>query len=184
VGEALRAVLGQRQRVDAGDLGDDRVFDVVLFDQLAGVGAGRDTHPVVVAQDRRPGGERAGELAVDVDDRDAGLHGPGGDLGQLGAVGRQDDDGVDFLVDERLDLADLQVGVVRAFGHPEFDVFELFGLGDGRVVDRGQPAVVGLGSGEADDDLLARLVVATGGGFGVAAVVTAALFLWFVAGAA
>ena len=104
------------QRVDAGDLGDDRVLDALVLDHLAGVGAGRDAHAVVVAEDRGPRGERGGELAVDVDDRDAGLHRLGGDVGQRGAVGRQQHDRVDLVVDEGLDLADLLVGVVGALG--------------------------------------------------------------------
>ena len=98
VGEAARAVLRQRQRVDAGDLGDDGVG--VVAELLADVGAGADAHAVVVAEDGDACGEGARELAVDVDDRDAGLHRLDRDLGQRGAVGRQQHDGVDAVVDE------------------------------------------------------------------------------------
>ena len=122
VGEALRAVLRERQRVDAGDLRDDGVG--VVAELLADVGAGADAHAVVVAEDRGACGERARELAVDVDDRDAGLHRLDRDLGQCGAVGGQQHDRVDAVVDEGLDLADLRVRVVGALGDVELDVVE------------------------------------------------------------
>ena len=157
--EALRAVLGQGQRVDAGDLGDDGVLDALVLDHLAGVGAGRDAHAVVVAEDRGPSGERGGELTVDVDHRDAGLHRLGGDVGQRRAVGRQQHDRVDLVVDEGLDLADLLVGVVGALGGLELHVGVLLGLRDRRAVDGREPAVVGGRTGEPDHDLLARVVV-------------------------
>ena len=127
VGEALRAVLRQRQRVDAGDLGDDGVG--VVAELLADVGAGADAHAVVVAEDRGACGERAGELAVDVDDRDAGLHRLDRGLGQRGAVGRQQHDRVDALVDEGLDGGDLRDRVVRALGDLQLDIIEAVGRG-------------------------------------------------------
>ena len=51
-----------------------RPASVLSLELLADVRAGRDAHAVVVAEDGGAGGERAVELAVDVDDRDAGLH--------------------------------------------------------------------------------------------------------------
>ena len=167
VGEALAAVLGQGQGVDAGDLGDDRVGELLVGDELAGVGARADAHAVVVAEDRRARGERRRELAVDVDDDDAGVHGLGGDLGEGGAVGREQDDRVDLVVDEGLDLRDLQARVVRALGGLELDVRELLGLGLGGAVDGGEPAVVGGRAGEADGDLVAGLVVVAAGALAV-----------------
>ena len=130
VGEARRAVLRERQRVDAGDLGDDRVG--VVAELLADVRAGADAHAVVVAEHGGAGGERAGELAVDVDDRDAGLHRLDRDLGQRGAVARQQHDRVDAVVDEGLDRGDLRVDVVRALGELQLDVGEALGRGDAR----------------------------------------------------
>ena len=56
VGEAARAVLRERQRVDAGDLGDDGVG--VVAELLADVGAGADAHAVVVTEDGGARGER------------------------------------------------------------------------------------------------------------------------------
>ena len=168
VGEAARAVLRERQRVDAGDLGDDGVG--VVAELLADVGAGADAHAVVVTEDGGARGEGARELAVDVDDRDAGLHRLDRDLGERGAVGRQQHDGVDAVVDEGLDLADLQVGVVRALRDDQLDVRVLRRLGDGRRVDRAEPAVVGGGAREADGDGVAGLVVVrVVGGAGVTA---------------
>ena len=124
----------------------------------ADVGAGRDAHAVVVAEDGDAGGVRVLELAVDVDDRDAGLHRLDGDRGQRGTVEGQQHDRVDTVVDEGLDLADLQVDVVGAFGDLQVDVRVLVGeVAD--VGDRGHPAVVGGGGGEADGDGVALLVV-------------------------
>src|SRR3954465_6225441 len=45
-GDAVAGVRGQRQRVDAGDRGDDRVG--LVAQPGTDVGAGRDTHAVVV----------------------------------------------------------------------------------------------------------------------------------------
>src|SRR6478735_5205359 len=118
----------QRQRVDAGDLRDDGVRDLVARLDRAGVRAGRDTHAVVVAEDRGARGERARELAVDVDDRDARSHRLRRDGGERGAVGRQQHDRVDLVVDEGLDLADLQVRVVRSLSRTELDVAVLLRL--------------------------------------------------------
>ncbi len=158
------------QRVDAGDLRDDGVVaETLVLDHLAGVGAGRDAHAVVVAEDRRTRGERRGELTVDVDHGDAGLHRLGRDVGERGAVGRQQHDRVDLVVDEGLDLADLEVGVVGALGRLELDVGVLLGLVDRGAVDGREPAVVGGRPGEADDDLLAGVVVVRHGPGGVAA---------------
>ena len=90
-------------------------------------GTGGDAHAVVVTEDGDAGGVRVVELAVDVDDRDAGLHRLEGDRGHRGAVEGQQHDGVDAVVDERLDLADLQVDVVGALGDPQLDVVVLLG---------------------------------------------------------
>ena len=165
--EALAAVLGQRQRVDAGDLGDHGVR--LVAELLADVGAGGDAHAVVVAEDGDARGVRVVELAVDVDDRDAGLHRLEGDRGHGRAVEGQQHDRVDALVDERLDLADLQVDVVGALRDPELDVVVRLGGLLGGLGDRAHPAVVGGRGGEADDDLVARLVVRAGLGRGGAA---------------
>src|SRR5690606_30064325 len=54
---------------------------------------------------------------------------------------------------------DLHVRVVGAFRDPQRDVLVLLALGHGGRVDRRQPAVVRLRTGEADDDFLAGVVV-------------------------
>src|SRR5690606_1297737 len=118
--EALGAVLGQRKRVDSGDLGYDGIR--VVADLFADVCTGRDAHAVVVTEDGDAGGEGTRELAVDVDHGNPRFHRLDRDLGECGAVSRQQHDRVDLVVDETLDLADLQVGVVRSFGDPEVDV--------------------------------------------------------------
>src|SRR5690606_27170864 len=159
------------ERVDAGDLRDDRVG--VVAELHADVLAGADAHAVVVAEDGGAGGERAGELAVDVDDRDPGLHGLRRDVRERGAVERQEHDRVDAVVDEALDLADLDVDVVRAVGDAELDVLVLLGLGLRRARDGTHPAVVGGGGGEADDDRVARGVVVGDGLARAAAAVVA-----------
>jgi len=143
VGEAAAAVLRQRQGVDTGDLGHDGIG--VVADLLADVRAGAEAHAVVVTEHCRPCRERAGELPVDVDHDDPGLHGLRCDLGQGRAVERQHDNRVDTVVDERLDLADLQVHVVGGLGDNELDVVVLVSLGKGRAGDRAHPAVVGCG---------------------------------------
>ena len=158
VSEALAAVLGEGEVVDTGDLGDDRVGHALVGQALADVVAGADAHAVVVTGDVGPVGLRGGEDAVEVDDRDAGLHGLLGDLGQGLALEGQDDQGVDAGVDQRLDLGDLLVDVVGALGDLQGHVVVLVGsglcvLGDGR-----DPAVVGCGGGEADGDRLAGLL--------------------------
>src|SRR5699024_10534442 len=115
VREALGALLRQRQGGDAGDLGDHRLG--IVPDALADVLAGVVAHAVVVAHDGDPGGVGVGELAVDVDHRDAGLHRFQCDTGQGRAVVGDHDDRVHLVVvDEGLDLADLEVDVVGALG--------------------------------------------------------------------
>src|SRR3954464_9229090 len=160
VGEAPAGVLGEGEGVDAGDLGDDGVG--LVAEPRADVRAGGDPHAVVVAEDRGAGGERAVELAVDVDDRDAGVHRLLGHRGQRGAVEGQQDDGVDAVVDEGLDLADLGADVVGALGHLELDVVVLVGRGLRRVGDAGHPAVVGGRGREPDGHGVAGLVVVAG----------------------
>ena len=109
VGEALAAIGRDRDAGDALDLDD-----VALAAQLVGDERRRlDADLVVVAEDRGPGGVRAAEEPVDVDDRDAGLHGLLGDRGELGTVVREHDERVGVLVDDRLDLRRLAVGVGR-----------------------------------------------------------------------
>ena len=131
---------------------------------VADVGAGADAHAVVVTEDRGACGERAREHAVDVDDRDAGLHRLDRDLGQRGAVGGQQHDRVDALVDEGLDGGDLRDRVVRALRDLQVDVTEAVGSGLSTGVDGAEPAVVGGGAREADDDGVALLGVLLGGG--------------------
>src|SRR5690606_11021355 len=104
-------------------------------------------------------GLRGVEDPVEVDDGDAGAHRLEPDLGEGLAVGGQDHQDVDPLVDEGLDLADLLGGVVGALGDLQGDVGVLPGARLGVVVDGVEPAVVGLRSGEADGDRLAGLVV-------------------------
>jgi hypothetical protein len=116
------------------------------------VSAGGDAHAVVVAEHGDPGGVRVVELAVDVDDRDTGLHRLERDRRHRGAVEGQQHDGVDLVVDEGLDLADLHADIVGALGDLELDVVVLVGHLLGRLGDRAHPAVVGGRSGEADDD--------------------------------
>src|SRR5690625_3758719 len=77
--EALAAVLGERQVVDTGDLGDDGVG--VVAEALAHILTGAHAHAVVVPEHRDARRVRVGELAVDVDDRDTRRHRLEGDTG-------------------------------------------------------------------------------------------------------
>src|SRR5690606_22682903 len=177
VGEALAAVLRQRQRRDALDLDDDRVGDALVLELLADVVAGGDAHAVVVAADPRPVRQVVGEDAVEVDDRDAGVHGLAADLVQLLAVVGEDHQHVDLRLDQRLDGGDLLVDVVGRFDRLERHVGVLLGLLLGVLGYRRDPAVVRGGRGEPDGDLLAGLVVVAGerAGLGVPAAGVAVL---------
>ena len=127
VGEALGAVLGDRDPREALDL-----HDVALALELVGDVVGReDADLVVVAEDRRRGGVRGGEQAVDVHDRDAGPLGLPGDGRQRRAVLGQHDEGVGLLGDGLLDLLRLRVGV-GGLEQLEVDVRVLLGLRPGR----------------------------------------------------
>src|SRR5215207_8028145 len=108
VGEALGALLGHRDPGHALDLDH-----VALAVELVGDEVGRRlADAVVVAPDPGPEGGRGGELAVDVDNRDPGLHGLLRDRGERAALMREDDQHVRLLADERLDLGDLAGRVV------------------------------------------------------------------------
>ena len=93
-----------------------------------------------------------GELAVDVDDRDAGRHRLLRDGRQRVALVRQDHERVGLAGDQRLDLVGLRGRVGHALGGLELDVAELLGLVAGVLGDRGHPAVVGAGRAEGDLD--------------------------------
>ena len=118
VGEAGGALLGDRDAGQALDL-----HHVALAVELLGeVVGGRDADAVVVAADPGPVGALGGELAVDVDHRDALLHGLEGHRGQRAALVGQDDQRVGVLGDELLDLRHLGRRVVGALEQDELDV--------------------------------------------------------------
>ena len=126
--------------------------DVALLELGADVVAGAHAHAVVVAADPRPVGQRGVEDPVEVDHRDAGLHGLGALRRQLAAVVGQDHQRVDLLVDQGVDRGDLLGDVVGRVHRRERHVRVLRGLGLGVRRDGGDPAVVGRGRGEADRD--------------------------------
>ena len=147
VGETLGTLLGHR---DAGDTLD--LDHIALAVQLVGdeVGGGL-ADAVVVTADPGPVRRRAGELAVDVDDRDARLHCLLRDRGERTTLMREDDQDVRLLADERLDLGDLGGRVVRTLRKHQLDS-ELVRRRTGVVGDRLEPAVVCAGGAERNLD--------------------------------
>ena len=154
VPEAPRPVLGERKLVDAGDLGDDGVG--VAPELVADVLAGGDAHAVVVALDEHPVGQRVAELAVQVDHRDAGVHGLAPGRRHLRTVVRQQHDDVGLLRDERLDRGPLLGDVLAGGDRDERHLAVLLRLRAGVGRDGRDPAVVGGRRREADLDGLAR----------------------------
>ena len=148
--EALRALLGHRDAGEALDLDDV----ALALELLAEVDAGLVADAVVVAGDQGAVCAGLGELAVDVDDRDAGLHRLQRHRCEGVALVRQHDERVGLGRDQGLDLVGLGGRVGHALGQLERDALELVRLLAGVLGDGGHPAVVGTRRAERDGDRL------------------------------
>ena len=160
--EAGAAVLCQRQRVDASDLGDNSVR--VVAELLTDVRACAHSHAVVVTKNRDARSKSTREFAVNIDHRNARLHCLDCNLGECRAIGGQQNDGVDSVVDEPFDLSDLQVGVVRSLGNLQVDVGVFGGFGKRCSVDCAEPTVICRGAREPDGDGVALRLIALDAG--------------------
>ena len=102
----------------AGSLADG---DVVAADEL-GVAVGID-------------------VAVEDEDRDAGLDGVQDHAGETGQFLGRDQQGIDLLADEVLDVGHLLLGAVLAVRHQELDILVLLGLGADVLVELDPPGL-------------------------------------------
>ena len=167
VREALAAVLGQRQRVDAGDLGDDRVAELLVADQLADVGAGA-RRPCRSCRRARWCGRRTGVE----NSRSTLMTGMPASIALVATSVSAAPSSGSSTIASTLSLMKVSIwlicrlDVVGALGDLELDVASTSRPRPWRTLLIGaEPAVVGGGAGEADDDLLAGgVVVAAGAG--------------------
>ena len=159
--EALRAVLGQRQRRRCRrSRRPRRSSSPLVLDHLAGVGAGRDAHAVVVAEDRgraRRTGEENSRSTL-ITGMPASIALVATSVSAAPSVGSS-------TIASTLSLMKVSIWLICWLASLvpsalfELDVVVLLRLLERRAVDGGEPAVVGGRAGEADDDLLARVVV-------------------------
>ena len=160
--EALLAVVGGRGAGGAFEL-DDLGLAVGVLDQPFGHAlafldeVGADEGDVVLAGL----GQRLVDVAVEQDDRDAGLLGGHDGRDQRLLLARGEEDQVDALGDHRVDVGDLLGGRAGGVGVDEL-VAELGGLGLHALGLGDAPGIVGFDLGEADlvAVLLARAAAA------------------------
>ena len=148
--KALLAVVGGRRAGGAFEL-DDLGLAVGVLDQPFGHALAfldevrADEGDIVLAGL----GERLVDVAVEQDDRDAGLLGGHDGRDQRLFLARGEEDQVDALGDHRVDVGDLLGGRAGGVGVDEL-VAELGGLVLHAVGLRDAPGIVGFGLGEAD----------------------------------
>ena len=115
--------------------------------------AGRPADQHVVAADEL--GVAVGlDVAVEHEDRDAGVDRLLDHAGQARRLLRRDQQRVDLLADQVLDVGHLLLGAVLAVGDDQLDLRVLRGLGDDVLVELRPPRLDGGGLAEADHPLL------------------------------